>query len=246
MLGNFSFGDYFKADAIRWAHELVTGGYGIDHELLWVTVFDDGRGGGRGVGRRRGACAGADRPARDARRERRARELLAHAHRRAGRPVQRDLRRPRFEVRTRGRPGRRRGAVHGDLEPGLHPGPGRSRAAGRRPVAREERRHGLVARTGRDGAPGSRERVRDGPAPPHPRGRGDDVGEARTGRPARRHLPEGDRRARPSHDVLDRGRRPALERGARLRPAADAPTGGVARAAPGDRALRDGPDHRRA
>jgi alanyl-tRNA synthetase len=39
MLGNFSFGDYFKADAIRWAHELVTEGYGIDHDLLWVTVF---------------------------------------------------------------------------------------------------------------------------------------------------------------------------------------------------------------
>ena len=40
MLGNFSFGDYFKADAIRWAHELVTEGFGIDHDLLWVTVFE--------------------------------------------------------------------------------------------------------------------------------------------------------------------------------------------------------------
>jgi len=40
MLGNFSFGDYFKADAIRWAHELVTEGYGIDHDRLWVTVFE--------------------------------------------------------------------------------------------------------------------------------------------------------------------------------------------------------------
>jgi alanyl-tRNA synthetase len=40
MLGNFSFGDYFKADAIRWAHELVTGEWGIDHDLLWVTVFE--------------------------------------------------------------------------------------------------------------------------------------------------------------------------------------------------------------
>jgi alanyl-tRNA synthetase len=40
MLGNFSFGDYFKADAIRWAHELVTEGYGIDHDLLWATVFE--------------------------------------------------------------------------------------------------------------------------------------------------------------------------------------------------------------
>src|SRR5438034_3505089 len=41
MLGNFSFGDYFKADAIRWAHELVTEGYGIDPDLIWVTVFEE-------------------------------------------------------------------------------------------------------------------------------------------------------------------------------------------------------------
>jgi alanyl-tRNA synthetase len=41
MLGNFSFADYFKVDAIRWAHELVTEGYGIEHDRLWVTVFDD-------------------------------------------------------------------------------------------------------------------------------------------------------------------------------------------------------------
>jgi alanyl-tRNA synthetase len=41
MLGNFSFADYFKAEAIAWAHELVTQGYGIDHDLLWVTVFEE-------------------------------------------------------------------------------------------------------------------------------------------------------------------------------------------------------------
>ena len=41
MLGNFSFADYFKADAIAWAHELITEGYGIDHDLLWVTVYDE-------------------------------------------------------------------------------------------------------------------------------------------------------------------------------------------------------------
>src|SRR4029450_5301539 len=40
MLGNFSFGDYFKADAIRWAHELVTERYGIEHDRLWVTVYE--------------------------------------------------------------------------------------------------------------------------------------------------------------------------------------------------------------
>src|SRR3954453_13784231 len=40
MLGNFSFGDYFKADAIPWAHELITEGYGVDRDRLWVTVYD--------------------------------------------------------------------------------------------------------------------------------------------------------------------------------------------------------------
>jgi alanyl-tRNA synthetase len=41
MLGNFSFGDYFKADAIPWAHQLVTEGFGIDHDRLWVTVYEE-------------------------------------------------------------------------------------------------------------------------------------------------------------------------------------------------------------
>ena len=40
MLGNFSFGDYFKREAIAWAHELITEGYGIDHDRLWVTVYE--------------------------------------------------------------------------------------------------------------------------------------------------------------------------------------------------------------
>jgi alanyl-tRNA synthetase len=38
MLGNFSFGDYFKRDAIRFAWELLTGEFGIPRERLWATV----------------------------------------------------------------------------------------------------------------------------------------------------------------------------------------------------------------
>ena len=41
MLGNFSFGDYFKRDAIRYAWELLTVVYGLPAEKLWVTVYVD-------------------------------------------------------------------------------------------------------------------------------------------------------------------------------------------------------------
>jgi alanyl-tRNA synthetase len=40
MLGNFSFGDYFKEDAIRYAWELLTDVYGLEPERLWVTVYE--------------------------------------------------------------------------------------------------------------------------------------------------------------------------------------------------------------
>ncbi|MEA2440079.1 MAG: alanyl-tRNA synthetase [Thermoleophilaceae bacterium] len=39
MLGNFSFGDYFKQKAAEYAWELSTEGFGLDPERIWVTVF---------------------------------------------------------------------------------------------------------------------------------------------------------------------------------------------------------------
>jgi alanyl-tRNA synthetase len=40
MLGNFSFGDYFKAGAIEYALELSVKGFGLDFDRIWVTVFE--------------------------------------------------------------------------------------------------------------------------------------------------------------------------------------------------------------
>jgi alanyl-tRNA synthetase len=42
MLGNWSFGDYYKAEAIRWAWELLTNKWQLPKERLYATVYNNG------------------------------------------------------------------------------------------------------------------------------------------------------------------------------------------------------------
>ena len=56
MLGNFSFGDYFKREAIGFAWELSREVFGFAAEDIWVTVFEGDEGLGWVLTRRRSSC----------------------------------------------------------------------------------------------------------------------------------------------------------------------------------------------
>ena len=234
MNGNFSFGDYFKHDAIAYAWELLTGPveggrYGLDPEKLWATVYED-----------------------DDEAEALWLELTDI-------PKERIVRRDRLDnywhmgipgpggpcseifydrgprVRPGRRPDGRRGPLPGDLEPRLHRvrarrGPEQGRLRHRRTPAEEERRHRHGPGADRQRPPGRRQPLRDRPGPAGARPGGRDDGQAlrrsaqprRVAEQPRRRSAAGRRRPRAVLPHAHRRRRDPRQRGPRLRAAPDA------------------------
>ena len=119
MLGNFSIGDYFKDDAIRFGWEVSTEVFGLDPDKIWITVFEGMEGvPGDDEALERWVEMGV--PARAHPAPGRGRQLLEGRPHRPVRPQHGALPRPRPRVRPRGRPGRGRRPLPGVLEPGLH------------------------------------------------------------------------------------------------------------------------------
>ena len=130
MLGNFSFGDYFKAEAIPWAWEFVTEVLGLDGDRIWVTVH---------VSDDEAEEIWADEVGFPAERIQRLDKDNFWEMGETGPcgPSLGDLLGLRPRPRPRGRPGQPggRGALRRDLEPGVHAVlPGRRRRA-HRPAA---------------------------------------------------------------------------------------------------------------
>ncbi len=117
MLGNFSFGDYFKEGAIEMAWELLTQHYKLPADKLWATVFHEDEERGPPLGKNLRAAAFPHH------RHGGKGQFLGHGRYRALRPLLRDPHRPgRSHVlrpKLRHRQVRMR-PVPGNLEPGLH------------------------------------------------------------------------------------------------------------------------------
>ena len=218
MLGNFSFGDYFKAEAIPYAWELVTGVLGMDGDRLWITVHES---------------------------DDEAEQIWIDA---VGVPAERVQRMGEDNFWKMGDTGPcgpcselyydkgpaygadggpahgGAGAFRGDLEPGVHAVQPVERRHHGRP-ARSQHRHRGGARADPPGPPGRGLDLRHRPVPAHDRdGPVDHRPHLRPGRRRRRRAPD---TGRPRSVHVDaRGRRgAALQRGAGLRAPPDHPPG---------------------
>ena len=214
MLGNFSFGDYFKDRAIELAWNLVTREFGLPKDKLTATVYVDDDEAFNLWKKIAGLPEFAHHP------HRRLRQFLADGRHRTVRAVLGNFLRSRRQDlgRTSGFAGSRRRSLHRDLESCVHA----VRAArGRRSqsAAQTVDRHRRGARACRRRAAGQARQLRDRPV------RRPDPRHLRTDRRRSERRAEGvaarDRRS-PARDVLpDRRRRPAVERRPRLRAAPD-------------------------
>ena len=211
MLGNFSFGDYFKDAAIPYAWELVTSDYGLPKDRLLVTVFsedDDAAAIWKKV-----AGLPDDRiiriPTSD--------NFWRMGDTGPCGPCSRNLLRPRrpHPRRPARQPGRGRRPLHRNLEPGVHAVRGRAARHARAAAAPLDRhRHGAGARR--------RHPARQARQLRHRHFARADPGQRRGHRagPRRPVQDQPPRHRRPSaqHVVPDGRRRAAVERGPRLRP----------------------------
>ena len=160
MLGNFSFGDYFKERAIELAWNLITKEFGLAQGRLLVTVYhtdDEAAGFWKKI-----AGLPDDRIIRIADQ----RQFLGDGRYRPVRPVLGDLLRPRRAHlgRPARQPGRGRRPLHRDLEPRLHAVRAGDEGRARRPAASVDRhRHGAGAH--RRGAAGRARQLRHRPVP---------------------------------------------------------------------------------
>ena len=116
MLGNFSFGDYFKDRAIELAWNLITREFGLSHDRLLVTVYAEDDEAATLWAKNRRAAGGEDYP------HRHFGQFLDDGRRRTVRSLLGDLLRSR-PVHSRGSPGKcrcRGRPLHRNLEPRLH------------------------------------------------------------------------------------------------------------------------------
>ena len=164
MLGNFSFGDYFKAEAIEFAWDLITKDYGLPKDQLYVTVFrEDDEAERLWQNSRR-------RPQRPHLPPRREGQFLADGRDRSlravlGNPLRSRARSRRTGPRKRAVSERCRRPLRRDLEPGLHAVQSRRRRNADAAAASLDRyRHGPRARRRRAAGQAFELRHRSDPA----------------------------------------------------------------------------------